>query len=328
MTTKFRIISLILLFLLVSCSKRTAIGGDNIVLVLADIDVYEKYEEKLEQLFSKEIFTPVPEKRYYIEHVDLKTFSDKRYFKNILMLTDIDGNGKESEFINNMLPETLEDGIREGDYSYVFKKDIWAKKQNVLILMTSKEDNLSNYLETQGNLFYDQIHNRNLELVRESLFDEFNNTEAQNYTLENYNVDIFVPHDFTVVNEGKKTKFIRFRRFMPDRWLTIIWGDYDNSITFQENIINLRNQAGEEFGDKVKVNPEIIDFEPDNTFTENGVLIRGIWEYDLGGGPFFAHAFIKNNKLVLVDGAVFYPGNDKYPFIEQLELMAKSAKFK
>jgi len=96
----------------------------------------------------------------------------------------------------------------------------------------------------------------------------------------------------------------------------------------QENIVNLRDAASREFGDSIRINPEIISFDNDTTFDANGVITKGIWEWNEGGGPFINYAFIKNNSLYLIDCAVYAPGMDKYPHLDQLQVMARMVKVK
>ncbi|PID30871.1 MAG: hypothetical protein CR982_00700 [Candidatus Cloacimonadota bacterium] len=329
MIQKFKIIGILLIVILLSsCSKKRAIGEENIIYVLSSEKVFDTYKNELEKLFSDTLFTPMPENRFEISHINIKDFKNKRYFKNLILITDVDSKDPQSEFINRMLPADIPEGIREGKYAYLSKNDLWALKQNVLFLMTSKEDHLSDFLKNRGKDMFNLFKERNLSFIKESLFDKHNNKKAEKYIKSKYGVEIFVPHDFFVVNEGVKTKFIRFRRKAPDRWLTIIWGDYDSSISYQENFIKIRDRAGLEFGDVVNINPEIISFEPDTTFVKNGFKTKGIWEYELGGGPFFGYSFLKGNEMIIIDGAVFRPGQDKYPFIDQLDLMAKSFKLK
>jgi len=163
--------------------------------------------------------------------------------------------------------------------------------------------------------------------IKDNLFDRFNSKGVEEIAKEKKGIDLFVPHDFAVVNEGKETDFIRFRRWNPDRWLTVIKGEYDENLSMEDNIIVLRDAAGREFGDSVRVNTELLTFKADSTFAEGCIKAQGIWEYTLGGGPFFTYGYVRDNMLYLVDGAVFAPDKSKYPYIIQLDLMARTVKF-
>ena len=326
-----KVVSVIVcLILLVSCSnfKRNSLGPENLICVLADKDTYEIYRNQLENIFHDPIFTPIVENRYELKRVDKKEFGKKSRFHNIIMLTDVDSNSDESKFINEMFTDSLRQGVREGKYLYFFQKDIWAKKQNVLFLMDSKNFLLDDYLNKNKEKIFNYINDRNLDIIKSRLFDNFNDAELEKDVRKNRNIKLFIPHDFVLINEGKNVEFLRFRRRYPDRWLTIIKGDYNSEFSFQENVIKLRDEAGREFGDSVRVNPERIIFQEDTTFEQNGIKVKGIWEYELGGGPFFTYAFLRKNRLYLIDGAVYAPEKErKYPFINQLDLMAKTVEF-
>ena len=48
--------------------------------------------------------------------------------------------------------------------------------------------------------------------VKDTLFDRFNSQGAQDLAKEKKGIDLFVPHDFAIVNEGEDVDFLRFRR--------------------------------------------------------------------------------------------------------------------
>ncbi len=321
------ILFLVILISLSSCSKKKAINYGNTIYVLADEKVYDKHISELNKIYNDVVFTPRAENRFNLQRVSLDGFKDKNTFHNLILLTDIDNNSVESNFIKAMFSEKILAGVRTGDYIDAILEDLWAFKQNIIVFFDSKEDNLTKYLqESKKTILNKLLVKEQLELGKQ-LTDDYHNAKDEVYIKEKYGFDIYITHDFRIVNEGKKnTKFIRLRRFMPDRWLTIIEGTYSPEKSFQENVIYLRDKAGEEFGDKVNINPEIISFTPDTTFSQTGYLVKGIWEYAEGGGPFFCYAFIKNNSFYLIDGSVFAPGRDKYPFLDQLDFMAKSFK--
>ena len=325
LTTYF--ILIVLLISLSSCFKRKSININNVIYVLADEKTYKKHITDLDNIYKDEIFTPRSENRYNLVRVSLDKFNDKNTFHNLILLTDIDNNSDESNFINAMFSEKILDGVRTGEYIDALLEDLWAYKQNIIVFFDSKENHLTKYLQKSKQKILKKLLVKEQKELGEQLTDDYHNVKDEKYIKDKYGFDIYITHDFRIVNEGKNdTQFIRLRRFMPDRWLTIIMGSYSSDKSFQDNVISLRDKAGEEFGDKVNINPEIISFSPDTTFSQNGYLVKGIWEYSEGGGPFFCYAFINKNSFYLIDGSVFAPGREKYPFLDQLEFMAKTFK--
>ncbi|MBU4487047.1 MAG: DUF4837 family protein [Candidatus Delongbacteria bacterium] len=325
------LILVILSILLVSCSnfKQPALGPEDLILVLADQTIFDTYKPQLEKIFNDPIYTPMEEYRFNIRRIDMDEFHQgSSKFKYLIFLVNVDSETAEAQFIKKMLSDNIKDGVRNGDYYYAIKEDIWSRAQTVLFLMDSKNIHLSTYLENFKEKMFGVFNDRMMTDVKNRLFDRYNNKMAQDYTKRNYNIDIFVPHDFTIVEEGSKTeKFIRYRRFNPDRWLTVLRTNYNTGLTFQENIIQTRDRIGKQFGDSVRVNTELISFQADSTFSSDGLKAQGLWEYFEGGGPFFTYAFLKNGTFYMIDGAVFAPSKKKYPFVIQLDLMAKTVKF-
>lgn len=315
-----------LLLVLTGCFKRPAIGKDSRIYVLADKQTYERHKDKLEKIFADTLWTPSPEFRYYVKRAKFDEFEDKKLFRNVILLCDVDRDTPESKFTQSLLSSDVIQGVKDGRYAYIFKEDLWARDQNILFLMDSDNDKLTEVLDSYEDKLLAFFVDNYRENAESYMFTSYDRDDIEEEILKKYNVSLSVPSDYHLINEGKDVEFFRLRRFAPDRWLTYIRGQYNPDFTMQENIINLRDKAGLEFGDVTKVNPAIISFEPDTTFAENGVLCKGIWEYKAGGGPFFCYAFTKGNLLYLIDGAVFNPGEDKYPYIEQLHLMAKKVK--
>jgi len=326
----FQVLFLIILAsILSSCEQKKSVGEENVILVVADQQVFNRYKTGLEAVFNNPIFTPIEENHYNLVRISLQEFIPKNIYKNVLLLTDIDQVSPESNYINEMLPDDVKDGIRKGDYYFVFKTDMWAKNQNVLILMDSKEAHLSAYLEQFKDKLYNTINERNLEIIKNRMDEKKYDTETSAKLKQKYGVTVTIPDGYKLVDEGKNVDFFQLRRQYPaDRWLTVIKGNYDATVTMQENIIKLRDAASREFGDSIRINPEIISFDNDTTFDANGVITKGIWEWNEGGGPFINYAFIKNNSLYLIDCAVYAPGMDKYPHLDQLQVMARMVKVK
>jgi len=290
--------------------------------------MFDMFKPALENIYTDPIYTPMLEERFTLKRMSLTKFKKNGYkFKNIIMLADVDSDTPESEYISAIFSDKIKEGVRESEYYYVVKNDIWSKGQQILFLLDSKEMYLSQYLEKHSNKMFGIFNDKLVAKVKDTLFDRFNSKEVEEIAKEKKGIELFVPHEFSMVNVGKETDFIRFRRWNPDRWLTVIKGEYDENLSLEDNIIVLRDAAGREFGDSSRINTEFLTFKPDSTFSKGCIKAQGLWEYKMGGGPFFTYGYVKDDMLYLVDGAVFAPHKSKYPYIIQLDLMARTVKF-
>ncbi|NOR45638.1 MAG: DUF4837 family protein [Candidatus Delongbacteria bacterium] len=333
MKIKNRVLLVILILLslvVISCSgiKSRAVGKESQIIVVADEEMFDMFKPALENIYTDAIYTPMLEERFTLKRMSLAKFKKSGHkFKNIIMLADIDGYTEESEYISAIFTDKIKEGVRESEYYYVVKNDIWAKGQLILFLLDSKEMYLSQYLEKHKGKMFDIFNDKMVAKIKDNLFDRFNAKGAQKLAKEKKGIDLFVPHDFAIVNEGEDIDFIRFRRWNPDRWLTVIKGEFDENLSLEDNIVVLRDAAGSQFGDSVRINTELLTFKSDSTFAKGCIKAQGLWEYLEGGGPFFTYGFVKKDMLYLVDGAVFAPEREKYPYIIQLDLMARTVKF-
>ncbi len=221
-TSKTRHIILIISFILItlstiSCSKKKAINYGNTIYVLADKISFRKHIADLNNIYNDVIYTPMSENRFNLERVSIEEFKNKNTFHNLILLTNIDSDSEESKFIKAMFGAKIIDGVRTGDYIDAVLEDLWAFKQNIIVFFDSNEDHLTNYLQNSKQKILDKLLAKEQLLLGEQLTDDYHNAKDEKYIKEKYGFDIYITHDFRIVNEGKDIEFIRLRRFMPDR---------------------------------------------------------------------------------------------------------------
>jgi hypothetical protein len=141
-----------------------------------------------------------------------------------------------------------------------------------------------------------------------------------------YGFSLRVQKDYYLVRESAEDRIVRLRRCHPDRFLTISWTQAD-SLT-DSSIVSERLRLNGLFPDPVKIYSEHNRFQEYERGFPSGRMLRGLWGLtsNLGGGPFFTIAFKDDisGKIYFLDGVVFAPGNEKLPFLQQLEVMART----
>ncbi|HQO10637.1 MAG TPA: hypothetical protein PLP37_11075, partial [Clostridiales bacterium] len=122
-----------------SCSnyKKQALGPDEMIVVLADETIYDTHLPQLQTLYSRPVYTPMKEELYYLKRISLEEFENEGYsrYKNIIMLSNIDSNTPETNFIKKMISAGIQEGVRNGEYYYALKSDAWSKGQTILFLL-------------------------------------------------------------------------------------------------------------------------------------------------------------------------------------------------
>lgn len=114
----------------------------------------------------------------------------------------------------------------------------------------------------------------------------------------------------------------------------------DSTVFNHRNIINWRNMVTREHipgpseGSYMVVGEQFIPpvfTEIQNFPAGYAIETRGIWEVknDFMGGPFLSYTFIhpKSNKVITLDGYVYYPNGDKKAYLRHLEAIFWAVKF-
>jgi hypothetical protein len=143
---------------------------------------------------------------------------------------------------------------------------------------------------------------------------------------DDFGFSLRVQKDYYLVRKSSEERLIRLRRCNPDRFLTVSWMETD---TLSDSlIIAERERLSGLYQNPVKIYPEHNRFYSYENGFSSGRILRGLWGLTdgMGGGPFFTIAFKDESRrrVYFLDGSVFAPGREKFPFLQQLEVMART----
>ena len=304
--------------------KPGARGNLNEVIVFADPDIYQKCEKSLSAALKIVVDTPQPETIFTLKPVSQDKFADSTIATNIVMLGTLEGEGKFSKYVRDMMDDDTRLGIENGVYWFFAKNDAWYAKQLLLVAVANDAEELASRLQFGGGEIFQVLNRSVLERMSDMLYDQMENTKLSEELRQKYGFSLRVQHDYIIVREEPEQRFIRLRRYNPSRWLTISWTETDSltaDMTAQE-----RTRFSALFADPSIIEPDYNKISTDDRIMPGGCLLRGLWgtEAYVGGGPFFTFAVYdeESSKAFFIDGAVFNPGDDKLPYLRQLEVMA------
>ncbi len=322
-------VSLVLIDLIAGCTyEPDSLGDFEKIYVFADSSLFNQVRVELEQVFDNYVYTPHAEKSYYLELHPLEDLGAYERRRNLLFLTILDKDDPVSTYIQNALPPEVENAVREGNIFEIFQENFYARDQMIIILPAVTVRSLRQNLEAYKDRIYQKLEEYYFKRMEKIMFLRGEQKSLEDYLTENLGWSIRIQHDYSIVKETDDANFIWFRRFKPDRNLFVYRFRADSLPEGNEWLMQLRDSLA------------VIYFESDRIDQEDTYLVRttfqnrpavtmiGVWQNDrhLLGGPFKTFAFYDpENKLIyLIDISVTAPGERKKPFMDQLEVMAKS----
>ena len=212
----------------------------------------------------------------------------------------------------------------------IFRKDVWAEPQIVINIQAPDQESFLKILEKYQQKIVD--HLLNAERRRNVInFKKYEAVELGNQLRRDYNLYMILPKGFQEFSKEKD--FIWLKKETRDYMLGLFihYYPYTDTSQFQlQKLISVRdsvlkeNVPGENEGSYMttekRINPIYSEFKyKDRYFAE----IRGRWDVknDAMGGPFVSYSTVdeKRQRVVTVEGFVYYPNMNKRNLLRQLE---------
>lgn len=319
--------SLLLLLIYWSCSwKGSSMGQDDRIIVFADSVDWPYYQESLNSVFGKFIRTPVLEREFIVEWIAYSEFENYQDYKNIFFLGRLNSELPVSENIQNLLNEEVIQGVRDGKYFYIPKKDPWAVNQYVLFLVANSRDDMIQKIIDLGDLYYNDFKNYYYQRMKERMFKRMEQEDLEKYIAKHFPFTMRVQHDYFIADENLEKGYVWIRRLHPDRSILVHWLPHPREFQLTSRwVIDERNKLARKIyhGDVI-VEEETRAFR--TKFKEwTAVQLRGTWRNDslMIGGPFRNTTFVDTelDRIYMLDYYVQAIGERKKPYLDQLHVI-------
>ncbi len=313
------------LLLLFGCTdwNKKAVGNLNEIIVCTDAVIWEETEDLLRDIIEKELITPQNEKIFNLIKIEPLNFSNYNNHRHIILLGTLDSNGKFPEYIEAVLDADMKNAVIDGKYYYVIKKDEFVRNQLLMVLAAADLSVLKEKISENRAFIFNQFDNIIDKNVEQSMFGRKENTKLEKKLYETYGWTMRMQPDMVVAKEDKD--FVWFRRFNPDRMISVYWKDSaDGSELDEEWAMEKREFIGKEYLDKMETVHDFTNMENINFQGRNAIKIEGLWEKKDFGGFFRSYVFFDRNtkRIYFIDLATFVPDKEKEPFIRQLDIIA------
>jgi len=333
--------SVVITFMFIGCdpSNQPARGFEDEIFVLADSAEYLEFKDALDSTFEKIIYTPQPEKIFTLKRINSSEISKYKRKKNLVIVAPLNSNSATSEFIRAVVDSAIENKIKEEPDFIVYKEDLWAKNQMVVILSAPTAEELtSKILRNSDNLLY-KFQKISDERLFESLYQpRYELQDVEGKFLKDYGWVIYVQADYKVAKNVSEDNFVWLRRSPGsdmERWMFVHWienatPDYLN----KDSIKAIRNRLTKKFYRTTDNLGYVVIAE--DYFTVNEVnfndkyalFTQGLWDLNIKGmgGPFVNYVFYDEDthRIYMLDGSIYAPKFYKRNLIQQVDVTLQS----
>ncbi|MCD6374956.1 MAG: DUF4837 family protein [Caldisericaceae bacterium] len=318
------------ILILVACTKYrpSTAGYPYRIFVVADSLLWLDLQKPISDTFEGEVLTPVSEKKFYFTWIPLRLLNEFKNRMNIFFIGVQDEQGEVNEYLRQVLPAEFQKGVAENRYFYLFQDDLFARDQIGLFMFGKDRQSFLRNFEGLKDQIYNTFEKKYYARLKESMFEKGEQVKVEEYIKNNFDFSIRVQHDYFVAIEEPQVPYLWLRRFDPDRWVSIWKIKGDSSYFNFDSIANVRDRFTKKYyqGDYIiREDSKLVTADFNGQPTAKMV---GLWRNDsvLIGGPFRTYVidYPADSSLYFIDIAVMAPGHLKKPYLDQLEVIART----
>ena len=316
-----------LLLVLAACGlKPTTMGYQHRIFMVVDSLLWKDLGPQVKEGFERTIYTPHEEKTFYVIPISLAQLENRKMRMNVFFMGVADQKDSVTRYIEKSLPDNFKQGVRSGEYFYLFQKDFYADDQINLIMYAQTKEAFRDQFQKTIDRIYKAFEKKYYSRLKKGMLKKGRQIKIEEYLSRNFGWKIQVQHDYFLATQDLENKYVWLRRMKPDRWISI-WEVKADSANFNlDSLVALRNRMTSIYyeGDVVEQEDRIfreVDF--------NGRSVKkldGLWRNDslMVGGPFRLYALYDPLEALyyMIDIAVMAPGKLKKPYLDQLEVLA------
>lgn len=316
-------ILLLLLILIFSCttrheSKPISTGRNAEVLVLTTNKIWNSVvADSLRAVFSKaQIGLNQPEPMFRLLQVD--------------KLSDLLSKHR------NILHIIIHDSVQKPIVEYSVNP--FAAPQIYIEIRANSEQSFYERLNYSKQVLFDKYRETDYKRIQKA-YKSQENKQLQKQIEKKFNCSLTIPQSFWLAKQSTDFAWLRLETAKHSQAILIYQQDFVDSASLNlDYLIKFRNTVtqlhipGSIDGSYMTTDTIIQPVMRYAPFMDTKIIeIRGLWRTigDFMGGPFVSYAFVDKhrNKLLILEGYVYYPNKEKRDLLLQLEAIIHSLKF-
>ena len=315
-------------------------GADEIMFILPDNLYTSATKKAISNEFNKDYrILPQPELKFNISKVEYSIVNSLMYrFRNIVFLANTSEESAVLAMAKEILSKDQFEKLATGEQKTFILRNIWSKPQNVVFIFGKDENDLQANLVISAPSIMDQIAKTDLEEYKKIAYINGVNGKLNEQWKEYYNIQLDIPTEYKIAEN--KGSFLALRKDIPKGMIFIFFDiiNYSGAVPDANYGIKMRNERGHFVSgtdeNSYMTTDSTLGFQFNKTIKEQVISYEtsGLWrmENDYMGGPFINQYIIDeaNNRVILLDGFIYAPGeNKKKRYMRQLEGIFSTLKF-
>lgn len=260
-----------------------------------------------------------PEKIFTTLHIDEDDFV-RMFRRHYLIL------------IVNIKPDIKTPGIENIE-------DVWASPQRVIRINAPSDSAFIRIYAKYRVSVMELFHKNEIRRFR-AAFSNIQNLKLKKKIEQKLGINLIVPSDYYLAKEKRDFMWIRKETVEYSQGILIYIVPYNDSS--QLNPLNIKalrdrftklNIPGPSTGSYMLIADDVVPLSKRRTIINGhaAVEIQGLWKIqgDFMGGPFINYTMIDktHQRIITLDGFVYYPNKDKKIRIRELEAILQSITF-
>ena len=319
------------------------------IVVLSDKATLDSaFKLEIESVFSKALEGQPPPG----EAVFKVVFADETFFggyyekhHNLFILL----TSQNAARLKKVLPKKWVDGLlntkqQKPGIVGVKQEDIFAKNQNVFVILANDKTTLNNKLKAKkDDLLNIGVQHENASGKRKLLGTAKASADKfYQKCLTDRGFGVRLPQTYRVAKDVADFVWIRKQITKEEKEMSILLFEAPYTSTQDlttDSLLAIRNRyakkyiPGEIDGSYMKYSSALPPVRTDQNFKEKyGVEIRGWWDVqgDFMGGPSYIRAVVDeaNGRIVFAEGFLFYPNEKKAKSMRELEILVNTLSIK
>ena len=312
-----------------------SVGPNQEILAFVDPTDWEVLETPLREAFEKVLLTPQKEKVFRIQRGELEDSEGLKHKlrKNLLVAAPLDATHPTSEFLGSLLSPNVRQGVRAGEFSVFWKKDLWARDQIVLFVTGAGLRDLVEGIRTEADRLYATVEQARNERVARLIYHYGERKDLTDRLAHAYGWQVRVSFGFELQDANADSGFVLLSKEDPSRWLFVYWEDGISPDRLTRDwCINKRDAITWRFFDGDRIAVGTAEATQTEFAGKLAFSLQGLWENEASwkGGPFKSYAFVDVDldRFFFVDVGVFSPNRRKEPYLRQVDMMARTFKLR
>jgi hypothetical protein len=324
----------------------TAFGTLNEIVVIAETELWTGNlgDSVMHYYTAAYPILPQPEPIFDIRHFSGEQLLADPFRKELRTYLIIANLADEASVVTQMLlrdigEENFEKAKTDKTFHSLVGKDKWAKGQIIIYQFAYTEEDLIRNLIQDFPLIRKRVYDADKSKLDGNVYLQGVNQNTIQTIQSTFNIELKIPKDYIIALNDDKVAWLRKETENLSSNILITKFPYTNQTQLTpDGLKEVLNDLGKHYitsaieGSFMRINDRDLPFITKPISISNKYCLegRGIWEMenDYMGGPLISY-IVHNpakDELILLNGFVYAPGQDKRDYIMALEHIFRSIK--